>query len=117
MLFTCLSILPVTQAGTPFSLVTKKSFPEPNVVGFGDAATGMEQCFVISEKSILLEVKPPTVFAAMQTVLAVYYALHVDYPQSSIPATCVLLFLQEQILQHKDKTSKPVRYTSFVNSI
>ena len=87
-------------------------------MGFGADGTEMQQCFVVSESCVLVEIKPPTVFAALQAVLATYYCLHISYPQASIPASCVLLFLQEMVLKKEENTTKkPVRYTSFVNNI
>ena len=107
------------QAGNAFSdIISKKSFAEPRVAGIRDTTTRLQQCFVNSENAVLLEVKPPTVFAAMQTVLAVYYSLHISYPKTSIPAKSVLLFLQEKILQKIDTASnKPVRYNNLVNTL
>ena len=79
----------------------------------------MTQCYVVSEQQVLVEVTPPTVLAAVKTIMAVYYCLYIEYPKSSVPANNSLLFLQETVVQDVEgmPKKKTTKLTSLVNSL
>ena len=95
-----------------------KCFPEPRLVIFTRQHDLKEaQGFIIAEKQILFEIDSFTLSDGLVSLIAAYYAFYVSYPKSS-PATGVLLFIQEVLLEQPDITvKKTTKYVALINSI
>lgn len=100
------------QPGTAIEGIYKmKSLPEPRLIIF--TREHDLKGFIIAEKQILFAVDS---FTLLVSLIATYYAFYVSYPKSS-PATGVLLFIQELLLEQSDITMKTTNYVALTNSI
>ena len=87
-------------------MLQEKVFAEPRLIIFVSMAhPEAAQGFVIAEKEILLQINNFTVIRELIILIAIYYVFYVGYPKS-IPARGFLLFIQEVLLEKKDKTVK-----------
>jgi hypothetical protein len=106
------------QPGTAIEEIYKmNSFPEPRLVVFAREQDIKEaQEFIITEKQILFEVDNFTLVDRLVSLIAAYYTFYVSYPKSS-PATGVLLFIEELLLEQPDVTVKKTKYVALIDAI
>ena len=99
-------------------ILKENTFSEPRLVLFNNERkeSGLSQCFVVAEKTLIFEVKEVNIGQALCSLIATYYVFHVKYP-TSVPAYCLLMFIQEHLLELPDSSKKHARYSAFVNSI
>ncbi|XP_019861592.1 PREDICTED: uncharacterized protein LOC109590087 [Amphimedon queenslandica] len=100
------------------TVIVDSSFPEPRLVLFeGDSSSTITQGFIVAEKNVIFEIINFSVFEGLVSLLATYYIFHVNYPKS-IPASSLLYFIQEHLLEFNDPASKkPARYKAFINTL
>ena len=75
---------------------------------------GVLQMFLCAENESVMELPSNELFDGVKHLMAAYYVYGVEYPRSCRPS---LLFLQEYVLGIRNATQKPVRYTTYVNSL
>ena len=75
------------------------------------------QGFFLAEQDIMFEIPDFTVVNGLISLLAAYYIYDISYPKA-FAAGNFLLFLQECILENRDRKVKhAVRYNDFVNTV
>ena len=83
------------------------------MVVFEDS-TGVVQMFLCAENESIMELPSTELLDGVRHLMASYYVFGVNYPRSCRPS---LLFLQEYVMGIKESAQKPVRYTTYVNSL
>ena len=83
------------------------------MVVFEDS-TGVVQMFLCAENESIMEVPSAELIDGVRHLMAAYYVFGVGYPRSCRPS---LLFFQEYIMGMKESAQKPIRYTTYVNSL
>lgn len=100
-------------------ILKENTFSEPRLVLFlTEDLDTISQAFVVAEKTIIFEISGEVnVKQAICSLIAAYYVFYVNYPKS-VPAYCLLMFVQEHLMGSFDSTTKkPARYTAFVNAL
>lgn len=86
-------------------VLNEKTFNEPRLVIFTNGGSQALQGFIVAEKTQLFEVDDFNISEGMISLLASYYAFYINYPKS-LPASGVLLFMQEHLLCMPDTSAK-----------
>ena len=86
---------------------------EPRLVVFEDSA-GVVQMFLCAENESIMEVLSTELLDEVRHLMAAYYVLGVGYPHPCRPS---LLFFQEYVMGIKESAQRPIRYTTYVNSL
>ena len=103
----------IIQATGDIEEYFKSEIMEPRVVVFEDSA-GVVQMFLCAENESIMELPSTNILDGVNHLMAAYYVLGVGYPRSCRPS---LLFFQDYVMGIKDTAYKPVRYTTYVNSL
>ena len=82
------------------------------------ANPSLTQGFVAAEKELLFEVSDFTVTEGIISLIATYWAYHIQYPKP-LPYLNFMLFVQEVLLERKDETGarKGAKYSKLLNYI
>lgn len=83
------------------------------MVVFEDSV-GVMQMFLCAENESIMEVPSTKLLDGVRHLMTAYYVLGVDYPRSCRPS---LLFFQEFVMGIKETSHRPIRYTTYVNSL
>lgn len=100
-------------------MLKEKIYTEPRLLIFQNKTDpSLTQGFVVAEKEILFEVDGFTVEEGIVSLMATYYAYHINYPKP-LPSLHFLLFIQEVLLGRKDESGarKGAKYAKLVNYV
>ena len=101
------------------SVLKEKAYTEPRLLIFLNKANpSLTQGFVAAEKELLFEVSDFTVTEGIISLIATYWAYHIQYPKP-LPSLNFMLFVQEVLLERKDETGarKSAKYSKLLNYI
>lgn len=80
-------------------MLKEKAYTEPRLVIFLNKANpSLTQGFVAAEKELLFEVSDFTVTEGIISLIATYWAYHIQYPKP-LPSLNFMLFVQEVLLE------------------
>lgn len=105
------------QAGTYIQNVLKgKVYTEPRLIIFVNKTNpSLTQGFIAAERELLFEVNEFSIAEGIISLLATYWAYHIQYPKP-LPSLQFMLFIQEVLLEFKDETGtrRSSRYSKLV---
>ena len=104
--------------GTPLDkILTEKTFAEPRLMIFTDHKDRKECQGIIAENIVIFRMNEFTPRKGLLFLIAMYYIYDINYPKSC-PASALLLFVQELLLDSQEASlKKPAKYSQFIDSI
>ena len=96
-----------------------KAYTEPRLLIFLNKANpSLTQGFVAAEKELLFEVSDFAVTEGIISLIATYWAYHIQYPKP-LPSLNFMLFIQEVLLEMRDETGtrRSAKYFKLINYV